>query len=172
MIEQRESLIGARDTRPGASSWRGRVWRYLPLALWLAFIFYTSTGAMSASNTSRMIGPLLRWLFPDITPDQLLSAHFLTRKLAHFAEYALLALLAARAFIPSSRPFLRRGWFAASLLLVTAYALFDEYHQSLVPTRTGTIWDSLIDIVGGLTALLALGWWRAHRFRRSSRKVS
>jgi len=127
---------------------------------------------MAASNTSRIIGPLLRWLFPDITPDQLLSAHFLTRKIAHFAEYALLALLAARAFIPSSRVFLRRAWFAASLLLVIAYALFDEYHQSFVPTRTGTIWDSLIDIAGGLTALLALGWWRARRFRRFSREVN
>ncbi len=142
------------------SSWRGRLWRYGPLALWLGFIFYSSTGAMAASETSRIMGPLLRWFFPDISATSLAHAHFLTRKLAHFAVYALLALLAARAFITSSQATLRRAWFAASLFLVIAYSLFDEYHQSLVPSRTGTIWDSLIDSVGGLTALLILAWWR------------
>jgi len=154
--------MAAAATAAGATfSWRDRLWRYGPLLLWLGFIFYASTGAMAASNTSRIIGPLLRWLFPDITSDQLLSVHFLTRKVAHFVEYALLALLAARAFIPSSRVFLRRAWFAASLLIVILYALFDEYHQSFVPTRIGSMWDSLIDITGGLTALLALRWWLA-----------
>jgi len=143
-----------------ASSGRGRLWRYGPLALWLGFIFYASTGAMSASETSRVIGPLLRWLFPDISAASLAHAHFITRKLAHFAEYALLALLAARAFTTSSYATLRRVWFAASLLLAIAYSLFDEYHQSLVPSRTGTIWDSLIDSAGGLTALLILAQWR------------
>ncbi|HKP73773.1 MAG TPA: hypothetical protein VJT82_12600, partial [Pyrinomonadaceae bacterium] len=48
-----------------ASSLRGRLWRYLPLALWLGLIFFASTGAMAAPNTSRIIGPLLKWLFPN-----------------------------------------------------------------------------------------------------------
>ncbi len=150
------------------SSWRGRLWRYGPLALWLGFIFYASTGAMAASETSRIMGPLLRWLFPDISAIALAHAHFLTRKLAHFAVYALLALLAARAFITSSQATLRRAWFAASLLLVIVYSLFDEYHQSLVPSRTGTIWDSLIDIAGGFTALMCLSLRRTgHRTKTS-----
>ena len=147
-------------------SWRNRLWRYGPLLVWLAFIFYASTGAMSAPNTSRIIGPLLRWLFPDITEAQLMRAHFITRKLAHFTEYAVLALLAARAFIPSTRRWLRRRWLINALLLVTAYALLDEYHQAFEPTRTGTVWDSLIDIVGGATALVGLALWRMRRARK------
>jgi VanZ family protein len=34
------------------------------------------------------------------------------------------------------------------------YALLDEYHQSFVPSRTASIFDSMIDMAGGLTALL------------------
>ena len=121
---------------------------------------------MAASNTSRIIGPLLKWLFPDISEAQLLSAHFAARKLAHFTEYAVLALLAARAFLPSSKEFLRRRWLAASLLLVVSVALADEFNQSFNPARTGTIKDSLLDATGGLTALSALAYVRARRRRR------
>jgi VanZ family protein len=147
-------------------AWRDRLWRYGPLLFWLGFIFYASTGAMSASNTSRILGPLLRWLFPNITEPQLLTAHFAARKLAHFTEYAVLALLAARAFITSTHPTLRRRWLAGALLLVIGYALLDEYHQSFEPTRTGSIYDSLIDISGGATALSLLMWWRMRRARK------
>ena len=80
--------------------------------------------------------------------------HFVTRKLAHFTEYAILGFLAARAFRTSPRPAISSRWFLISLTLVVTYALVDEYHQSFVPTRTASVWDSLIDMAGGLTALL------------------
>jgi VanZ family protein len=130
--------------------------RYLPLILWMAFISFASTGNFSAGNTSRIIGPLVLWLFPNTTPETLLVIHGITRKLAHFTEYALLGILAARAFRGSPRPALRERWFLPSLALVVVYALVDEYHQSFVPSRTGTIYDSLIDIAGGLTALIVI----------------
>lgn len=140
-----------------------RVWRYGPLFLWMGFIFFASTGEFSAGNTSRIIGPLLRWLFPDISEEKLLLAHFITRKVAHFIEYAVLAWLAARALSTSSQRTLRRRWFSLSLLLVICYSLLDEYHQSLVPTRTGSIYDSLLDMSGGLAALLFYTFWRRKR---------
>jgi VanZ family protein len=34
------------------------------------------------------------------------------------------------------------------------YALIDEYHQSFVPSRTASVLDSLIDMAGGITALI------------------
>ncbi len=77
-----------------------------------------------------------------------------TRKAAHFSEYAVLAFLARRAFISSSKPALRRYWFQLGLLLVVVYSLLDELHQSFVPSRTGSIYDSFIDMAGGLTVLL------------------
>ena len=130
--------------------------RYLPLIAWLAFISYASSGSFSAGNTSRIIGPLVLWLFPNTSPETLITIHFLIRKLAHFTEYAILGWLAARAFRTSPRPAIRERWFLISAALIVTYALLDEYHQSFVPTRTGTVYDSLIDIAGGLAALLVI----------------
>jgi VanZ family protein len=136
----------------------GRVWRYLPLALWMSLIFFASTGELSASNTSLIVRPLLLWLFPDISEARIALAHFLVRKAAHFTEYAILAFLAARAFRGSFHEWLRRRWFIISLLLIILYALSDEFHQSFVPSRTASIYDSMIDIAGGLAALLKYKW--------------
>lgn len=86
--------------------------------------------------------------------------HLITRKAAHFVEYAILGLLAARAFRASPRLAIRRRWFLISVSLIVVYALIDEYHQSFVPTRTGSVFDSLIDIAGGLTALMVVKWRR------------
>ena len=137
--------------------------RYLPLILWMAFISFASTGSFSAGNTSRIIGPLVLWLFPDTSPESMAAIHAVTRKIAHLLEYALLAILAARAFRGSPREGLRAHWFLASLALVVVYALLDEYHQSYVPSRTGSFNDSLIDMTGGLAALVIVrgrDWFR------------
>ena len=138
--------------------------RYLPLVAWLVFISYVSSDSFNAGNTSRIIGPLVLWLFPNTTPETLTVVHLITRKIAHFTEYAILAYLAARAFRTSPRPALASRWFIAALALVVAYALLDEYHQSFVPSRTGSVYDSFIDMAGGLTALLLL--LRHNRARR------
>ena len=139
-----------------------RIWRYAPLIAWMAVIFFASTGKFSASNTVLLIQPFLRWLFPQISDERIALLHFLVRKAGHFTEYAILGLLAVRAFVASSHLSLRRHWSLAAFILVAVYALTDEYHQSFVPTRTASIYDSFIDIAGGLTAL-ALAMWRNRR---------
>ena len=131
-----------------------RLWRYGPLVFWILFISLASTDEFSASNTSRIVRPILLWLFPNISEARLAVAHFLVRKAGHFSEYAVLAFLSRRAFISSSREFLQRYWFQLGLLLVVIYALLDEFHQSFVPSRTPSIYDSAIDVAGGLTVLL------------------
>jgi VanZ family protein len=40
--------------------------------------------------------------------------------------------------------------------LIVVYALLDEYHQSFVPSRTASIFDSFIDMSGGVAMLLLL----------------
>jgi VanZ family protein len=140
-----------------------RLRRYLPLVAWMAFIFFASTGNFSAANTSVFIRPVVLWFFPDISNERLMAIHFIIRKLAHFTEYAILGLLAARAFIESSQAGLRRYWFFDGLVLITLYALTDEFHQSFVASRTASIYDSLIDISGGLAALIFVAIWRQRR---------
>src|SRR5260370_394068 len=134
---------------------RHRLSRYGPLVVWAALIFIGSSSVLSGSNTAVVLRPVL-WLFPHTSEATLALVHFLIRKAGHLTEYAILALLAARAFRTSSHELLRNRWFWISLLFVVAYSLSDEFHQSFVPSRTASIYDSLIDSLGGLTALVWL----------------
>ena len=98
------------------------------------------------------------WLFPHLSEGTLKIFQFVVRKAAHLTEYAIFALLAARAFRTSSRKLLRNRWFWASLFLVIVYSLSDEFHQSFYPARTASIYDCMIDSFGGLTALVLLAF--------------
>ena len=138
----------------GLPSRRSRLWRYAPLLAWMAVIFLASTGALSATNSAPAIQSLLHWLFPAITDTGVAVVHSVVRKGGHLSEYAILALLAARAFSRSSHEGLRRKWFAAALGLVVLYSFSDEFHQSFVASRTASVVDCLIDITGGLAALV------------------
>ena len=141
---------------PFALTKRRRLSRYGPVILWAALIFIGSSDLLSASHTSTFLIRPLRLLFPSASETTLNTIHFALRKLGHFTEYAILASLAARAFRTSSQPWLRQRWFWTALSFVIVYALFDEFHQSFVPSRTASIYDSMIDMVGGLTALVLI----------------
>ena len=142
-----------------------RLSRYGPLVLWATLIFIGSSSLLSATHTELFLIRPLHWLFPNASDATLRTLHFVLRKAGHFTEYAILALLAARAFRTSSRELLHSRWFWVSLLLVVAYSLGDEFHQSFVPSRTASIYDSMIDSVGGLTALVLVRI-RKHREHR------
>lgn len=157
-----DAIIGNAAT----SKQHNRLWRYAPLVAWTALIFFLSTGAGAASNTSLIIEPLARWLFPGISEAHIAAIHFTVRKCAHFTGYATLALLAARAFLPSSKDFLRSHWLVSALIYVVCVALLDEFNQSFNPARTGTIRDSALDTFGGACALALFAYLRARRSRR------
>ena len=106
-----------------------RVGAWLAVAGWIALILTLGGESFSASSTSRLIGPLLHWLFPDITAESLATAHFLVRKGAHVTEYGVLALLAWRALQLSFR--ISRGRIGAGTLgFVLAVAGTDEAFQA------------------------------------------
>ncbi len=132
--------------------------RWLPVVLWMGFIFAMSTSLGAGENTSRFIGPFLHWLLPQAAPATIAHLHFLIRKAGHLTEYAILALLLLRAIGgPGFRPLF---W---ALAIATAYAATDEFHQSFVPGRTATVSDVLIDAAGALTALALAAAWRKSR---------
>jgi VanZ family protein len=137
--------------------------RYVPLVVWLCVITYASSDGFSAANTSRIIGPVVLWLFPNTSEEAMTVIHLIVRKIAHFTEYGILGFLAVRAFRTSPGAYLSRHWFVISFLLVVVYALLDEYHQSFVPSRTSSIYDSFIDMTGGLTVILLLRLWYRER---------
>ena len=71
---------------------------------------------------------------------------YVLRKCAHMTEYAVLAVLLRRAL----------GRDAPTLLLASAYAVTDEFHQTFVAGRHGSPVDWAIDTVGALVGLALL----------------
>ncbi|HEV3415862.1 MAG TPA: VanZ family protein [Pirellulales bacterium] len=168
MIYRDEELIAP----PRKPSWPHRLWRYGPVLIWIGLIFWASTDQFSSENTAQVIQPWLVWLFPGMSAETLDWLHGVIRKSAHVTEYAIFALLVARAFLSSSRPWLSRRWFVAGFLVLTALAASDEYHQSFVPSRTAAVTDVLIDMSGGLVALTILALFRRWRTWRRMRRAT
>lgn len=143
---------------------RERFFRYAPLVLWIGLILFLSTGQASMSNTSRFIRPLLEFLFPHAPEEILIVYHGYIRKLAHVAVYAVLAFWASRAFLSPSNEVLRRFWYFFAFLLVVGVASIDETNQSFVNSRTGSIYDVLLDAAGG--AAMIVFFYFVRRFFR------
>jgi len=136
------------------------------MLLLMVLIFGVSGDSGSFERSSRIVGPLLHWLFPNMPAANINTCVFLVRKLAHVTEYAILALLFWRA---RRRTSVVGGsswqWSAAgeALWFALLYAATDEFHQTFVPSREGCMRDVMIDGSGALGALLllwALGRWR------------
>ena len=140
---------------------------WLPVIIWFVLIFTVSGDTRSFSNSSRIIGPLVKWLLPRLSEAQVEDVVFFARKCAHATEYAILAWLFWRAFrqhfsVPSKTWSWRLAWLA--WLGSTIYAATDEIHQCFVPNRQGSAWDVLLDSFG---ALLGVGIiWLIGRWRR------
>jgi VanZ family protein len=131
---------------------------WLPVVAWMLVIFCASGDLMSAEHTSRFIGPFLHWLAPDISDAAIASIQLLVRKCAHLTGYAILAALLYRA-VCRGRYLLGRAA-ALAFLIAALYAALDEFHQSFVPSRTGTPRDVVIDCIGaaiGLALCLIFG---------------
>jgi VanZ family protein len=77
------------------------------------------------------------------------------RKIVHFGEYGLLCFLWWR---PLRTVTNRRRAVLLALVIASAYAATDEFHQTFVEGRHGTPVDWLIDSAGA--ALVASRLWR------------
>jgi VanZ family protein len=125
---------------------------WVPVLLWMSFIFWMSTGTFSAQNTSLIIEPILHFLMPSISPEKIAMIHGVMRKLGHVTEYFILGILLFRAFRGGLKELRNLRWAFSSLLVVVLYAVSDEFHQSFIPTRTASLFDVGIDTLGGILA--------------------
>ncbi|MGH9845688.1 MAG: VanZ family protein [Blastocatellia bacterium] len=154
-----DSLSSIFKSRSSILDPRSSIRYWLPPLLWMAAIFFFSTDNFSGEKTGGLLFRLFHALIPGLTPAGFKPWHFLIRKAAHFTEYALLALLLFRAFRAGAVVRWRRRWALQALWVVVAYALLDEYHQTRTANRVGSIYDSLVDVAGGVAALATL-WWK------------
>jgi VanZ family protein len=139
---------------------------YAPLVVWIFVVLGLGSGIGSMKETSRIIRPLLEFLFPSASPDTLTYYHGYIRKLAHLSEYAVLAFLAVRALSAATKAKLKEYQFALAVLIVLIVASLDEFHQSFEASRTSTAWDVLLDVIGGSIAA-TLSYFLARRKNKS-----
>jgi VanZ family protein len=136
---------------------RNFVSKWVPVIAWMLLIFAGSTDMLSAEHTSRFLVPFLRWLDPQISFATIAVIHVALRKLGHFTEYVVLAVLlwrALRSALRSTRAIaVAEITFAVSVL----FAASDEFHQSFVATRTASENDVVVDICGAVVAI-AICW--------------
>lgn len=124
---------------------------WLPPLFWMGFIFPFNE-ALAMSNTSSFVVPLLRWLLPFSDFETIHQMHIGFRKIGHFAEYAFLAVLLVRAFRGRKRTW-RNEWILYAGGVAAGYGALDEFLQHFIPSRTGSVFDWLIDSAGVLFVL-------------------
>jgi VanZ family protein len=116
--------------------------KWVPALIWMGCLFILSTAFFSASNTAKVIEPILRFLFPTASAATISMGHGMVRKAAHFTNYGILFWLLIRGPM-EGRPY-------AALGFCVFYALLDEGHQIFVPGRTASLYDVAIDSSGAL----------------------
>jgi VanZ family protein len=131
---------------------------WLPSAIWLAIITMESTNLGSADHTSRILYPIFRFLF-EMDPARFAVWHAVLRKTGHFVGYFTLSVLLFRSWRASFPRLSTRWclqWGTLAFLGTALVATLDEWHQSFLPSRTGTIRDVVVDSSAGLAAQIAL----------------
>ena len=129
---------------------------WVPPLLWASLVSIFSSDSFSSDNTSPLFLPLFQWLLPHATPERIQSFHYLIRKLGHFTEFFVLAMLLYRALRGGRGMHWQWRVAAWTLSLVLMYAVADEVHQRFVPSRSGAWGDSLLDFFGGCCAVALL----------------
>jgi VanZ family protein len=150
------------------------VWlAWLWVVLWLGVIAFESTSAMSSANTGRFLYPVLHFLF-GIDPIRFITWHFFLRKGGHVFGYGMLSWLLFRALrvtaLSSRDPNWSMVWALLAITGTAFVASMDEWHQSFLPSRTGTVHDVLLDTAAALVIqilVFLLGRVRKRRGRHS-----
>ncbi len=143
---------------------------WIAAALWLGLIAVESTNLLSAANTSRILYPLLTFLFGPIDLARFSYWHQILRKVGHVVGYGMLSFLLFRAWRATLLVANASGWswrWCRTALLMTALvAALDEWHQSFLPSRTGKFSDVVLDtsaaILVQLIIFVSLKGWRSH----------
>jgi VanZ family protein len=111
-----------------------------------------STNLGSSANTGRILYPIFHFLFHmDIA--RFAVWHMLLRKTGHVVGYSILSVLffrSWRATFPRLSTRWCLQWATVAWLSTSLVAVLDEWHQSFLPSRTGTVRDVVLDSCAAL----------------------
>ena len=127
--------------------------------LWLGLIAVESTNLLSAANTSRILYPIFHF-FTGVDPVRFVLWDYYIRKIGHFVGYFGLSVLLFRAwratlpFASSSRWSMQ--WARISFFMTALVASLDEWHQTYLTSRSGSLYDVLLDSFAALAAQILI----------------
>lgn len=135
---------------------------WIAAILWLIVIAIESSALLSSHNTSRFLYPLLHYIF-GLDFFRFQHWHFYIRKGGHIFGYATLSILLFRAWretLPAAgdEKWTWR-WANIALLGTILVASLDEWHQSLLFSRTGRWQDVVLDSCAGVAAQILVFFW-------------
>lgn len=130
---------------------------WIAAGLWILLIAIESTSYLSSANTSRFLYPILHFLF-GIDYARFDVLHHYLRKTGHFVGYFILSLLLFRSWrvtLPVSSAWAMR-WASLGFFMSALVASLDEWHQTYIPSRTGTVSDVILDSAAALIAQILI----------------
>ena len=166
---------------------------WVPAILMVGVIAVESTELFSGHHTGHMLAQLLA-LFSIHLPARVIHLlNAILRKCGHVTGYGFLCFLFFRACrgtcralagyydwrtsrvssLPSKDAFRflwQLRWALIALAATALTAIADEMHQKLIPSRTGSWWDVLLDSCAALGAQVLIYCFAARNARRAQRR--
>jgi VanZ family protein len=126
--------------------------------MWLAVIVLESTNLGSAEHTGRILYPIFHFLF-GMDVVRFAAWHSFLRKTGHFVGYFTLSVLLFRSWRATFPRLSTRWclqWGTVAFLSTALVSMLDEWHQSFLNSRTGTLSDVVLDSGAALIAQIAV----------------
>jgi VanZ family protein len=131
---------------------------WLPSAIWLAIIVAESTNVGSSEHTTRILYPIFHYLF-GMSPQRFAVLHVILRKTGHFVGYATLSFLLFRSWrgtFPRLSTRWCMQWSTLAFVCTALVSFLDEFHQTFLPSRTGTFRDVVLDSCAALVTQILI----------------
>jgi VanZ family protein len=147
-----------------------RTW--LPVLACAMVFAIESTPYLGADRTSAPLRRLAEMICGYGVDSHWILIHHIIRKTGHFLGYGIFSLACFRSFWMTwqnvARPMRQLLAYGFAILATFLVAGADEFHQSLLPNRTGQFSDVLLDCCGA-AALCCVLFLRAVEGRKQSR---
>ncbi len=125
---------------------------WLPPFVLMGFIFPLTNNSLTFNSTSHIIVPIIKWFLPHASQATIDTLHIVMRKFGHFGGYALLTFLLFRGFRGRNKGW-HWKWIIYAGLIAIGYGSLDEFLQTLMSSRTGSIYDWMTDSGGVVFAM-------------------